>query len=228
MATEKYGNVAKRNEPILLKKFVSIGEYNQRLALIKEVLKNLKATKDTENPTTGNPLRDKILGLVPFTPIRPSPKEIELIDKRIEEITFEMGRLLAKNRFIIACGGLSGVMEAICKGAKEENGLTVGILPESKEEANEFVDIPIATGLGHRRNFLVVTASDAIIAIGGRWGTLNEISYSMIFNKPLILIRGTGGSVDKIVEGYLLSNIESTCCVVDSANDAIDKVFELL
>ena len=50
----------------------------------------------------------------------------------------------------------------------EENGLTVGILPESKEEANEFVDIPIATGLGHRRNFLVVTASDAIIAIGGK------------------------------------------------------------
>jgi uncharacterized protein (TIGR00725 family) len=144
------------------------------------------------------------------------------------KIAEEVGKLIAQKDCVLVCGGRGGIMKAACRGVKEENGLTVGILPNSKEEANEFVDIPIVTGLGHRRNFLVISACDAIIAIGGRWGTLNEISYSMIFQKPIILIRGTGGVVDKIVEGNLLNYIESTYWVVDSANDAIKKVFELL
>ena len=66
-----------------------------------------------------------------------------------------VGRLIAKRNAVLVCGGRGGVMEAACKGAKEENGLTIGILPESKEEANEFVDIAIPTGIGHKRNFLV-------------------------------------------------------------------------
>ncbi len=144
------------------------------------------------------------------------------------EIAEEVGKLIAQKGCVLVCGGRGGVMKAACKGAKEGNGLTVGILPESKEEANEFVDIPIATGLGNKRNFLVATAGDAVIAIGGRWGTLNEISFSMIFKKPLILIKGTGGSVDKIIEGHLMQNIESTYHVVDSAKDAVEKAFELL
>lgn len=144
------------------------------------------------------------------------------------EIAEEVGKLIAQKDCVLVCGGRGGVMKAACKGAKEGNGLTVGILPKSKEEANEFVDIPIATGLGNRRNFLVATAGDAVIAIGGRWGTLNEISFSMIFKKPLILIKGTGGFVDKIIEEHLMQNIESTYYVVDSAKDAVEKAFELL
>lgn len=144
------------------------------------------------------------------------------------EVAEEVGKLIAQKGCILVCGGRGGVMKAACKGAKEGNGLTVGILPESKEEANEFVDIPIATGLGNRRNFLVVTAGDAVIAISGRWGTLNEISFSMIFKKPLILVKGTGGSVDKIIEEHLMQNIESAYYVVDSAKDAVEKAFELL
>jgi len=144
------------------------------------------------------------------------------------EVAEEVGKLIAQKGCILVCGGRGGVMKAACKGAKEGNGLTVGILPESKEEANEFVDIPIATGLGNRRNFLVVTAGDAVIAISGRWGTLNEISFSMIFKKPLILIKGTGGSVDKIIEEHLMQNIESAYYVVDSAKDAVEKAFGLL
>jgi uncharacterized protein (TIGR00725 family) len=119
-------------------------------------------------------------------------------------------------------------MRAACKGAKEGKGLTVGILPESKEEANEFIDIPIATGLGTRRNFLVVNACDAVIAIGGRWGTLSEISFSLIFKKPVILIKGTGGIVDKIINGQLLQNIKSSYCIVDCAKDAVEKVIEFI
>jgi len=127
---------------------------------------------------------------------------------------------------VIVCGGRGGIMRAVCKGAKEENGITVGILPESKEEANEFVDIPIVTGLGHRRNFLVIDAADAVIAIGGRWGTLNEISFSMVFEKPIILIKGTGGCVDEIANGQIMQDIESTYYVADSAEDAVEKAFE--
>jgi len=144
------------------------------------------------------------------------------------EIAEEVGKLIAQKGCVLVCGGRGGVMKAACKGAKEGNGLTIGMLPKSKEEANEFVDVSIATGMGNRRNFLIVNAGDAVIAIGGRWGTLNEISFSMIFKKPLILIKGTGGAVDKIIENQLMQNIESTYHVVDSAKDAVEKAFELL
>jgi len=80
--------------------------------------------------------------------------------------------------------------------------------------------------LGHRRNFVIVDTADAVIAIGGRWGTLNEISFSMVFEKPLILIKGTGGCVDDLVKGQIMQDIESTYYVADSAEDAVKKAFE--
>ena len=144
------------------------------------------------------------------------------------ETAENVGRFIARRGGVVVCGGRGGIMRAVCKGAKEENGITVGILPESKEEANEFVDIPIVTGLGHRRNFLVVDAADAVIAIGGRWGTLNEISFSMVFEKPLILIKGTGGCVDEIVNGHIMQDIEFTYHIVNSAEDAVEKAFEVM
>jgi len=144
------------------------------------------------------------------------------------EAAENVGRFIARRGGVVVCGGRGGIMRAVCKGAKEENGITVGILPESKEEANEFVDIPIVTGLGHRRNFLVVDAADAVIAIGGRWGTLNEISFSMVFEKPLILIKGTGGCVDEIVNGHIMQDIEFTYHIVNSAEDAVEKAFEVM
>ena len=98
------------------------------------------------------------------------------------------------------------------------------ILPHGCVET-EFIDIPIVTGIGHRRNFLVISTADIVIAIGGRWGTLNEISFSMIFEKPLILIRGTGGCVDEIVNGNLMQDIESSYYIADSAEDAVEKAF---
>jgi len=140
----------------------------------------------------------------------------------------KVGRLIALKGGVVVCGGRGGIMKAVCKGAKEENGITVGILPESKEEANEFIDIPIVTGLGHRRNFVIVDTADAVIAIGGRWGTLNEISFSMVFEKPLILIKGTGGCVDDLVNGQIMQDIESTYHIVNSAEAAVEKAFEIM
>ena len=152
--------------------------------------------------------------------------DIHLTDYALETAE-NTGRLIAKRKGVLVCGGRGGVMKAACKGAKDENGTTIGILPESKDEANEFVDIALPTGIGHKRNFLVVSSSDVVIAIGGRWGTLNEISFAMIFEKPLILIKGTGGSVDEIINGNLMKDEESTYHVANSAEEAVEKAFDL-
>jgi hypothetical protein len=143
------------------------------------------------------------------------------------EVAETVGRLIAERGGILVCGGKEGVMRAACEGAKKENGITVGILPGSeKAEANEFVDIAIPTGIGHRRNFLVVSSADVVIAIGGRSGTLNEISFAMIFNKPLVLVKNTGGCVDEIITGSLMQDFDSYY-VVYSAEEAVEKAFDL-
>ena len=143
------------------------------------------------------------------------------------ETAENVGKLIAKRKAVLVCGGRGGVMNAACKGAKEENGITIGILPESKDEANEFLDIALPTGIGHKRNFLVISSGDAIIAIGGRWGTLNEISFAMIFEKPLVLIKGTGGIVDEVIRGNLMQDKDFTYHIVNSAEEAVEKAFEL-
>jgi len=152
-------------------------------------------------------------------------------DERLSDYALEtaekVGRLIAQKGGVLVCGGRGGIMRAACKGAKEANGITVGILPVSKDEANEYVDIGIPTSLGTMRNFLVVNSGDVVIAIGGRWGTLNEISFDMVLGKPLILIKGTGGCVDKIIEKEIMQHIESTYYIAESAEEAVEKAFEL-
>ncbi len=99
----------------------------------------------------------------------------------------ETGALIAKEGWALVCGGLSGVMEAACRGAKSADGLTIGILPgNDPKDANKYVDIKIPTGLGYVRNILVVRSSQAVIAIAGKYGTLSEISFALIEKKPVI------------------------------------------
>jgi len=143
------------------------------------------------------------------------------------EVAELVGRGIAQRGGVLVCGGRGGIMEAACKGAKEMNGVTVGLLPDSKDEANEFVDLSLSTGLGMRRNFLVVSAADAVIAIGGRWGTLSEISFAMIFEKPVVLVAGTGGCVDELATGNLMKASESRLYVAGSAEEAVEKAFAL-
>jgi uncharacterized protein (TIGR00725 family) len=140
-------------------------------------------------------------------------------------IAEDLGKKIAKKGAVVVCGGHGGVMEAVCRGAKKENGITVGILFEEKHEANRYIDIAIPTLLGNIRNVLVVSAGDIVIAIGGRWGTLNEISYAMITGKKLILMKGTGGCVDEIINGSIMQNVESTYFIADSVDDAIKEAF---
>jgi hypothetical protein len=101
-----------------------------------------------------------------------------------------IGYLLAKAGATVVCGGLGGVMEAACKGAKKGGGTTVGILPGfTKADANPYVDIPIVTGMSIARNIVVVRSADVIIAIGGLYGTLSEIGAALNIGKTVIAIQ---------------------------------------
>jgi uncharacterized protein (TIGR00725 family) len=109
---------------------------------------------------------------------------------RVDEPTAErartVGRLIAERGYTVVCGGLGGVMEAVCAGASEAGGETVGILPTAdRRDANEYVDTAVATGLGHARNAMVVMNGDAVVAVDGGAGTLSELGFAGVFDRPV-------------------------------------------
>jgi uncharacterized protein (TIGR00725 family) len=100
-------------------------------------------------------------------------------DPELEALAEDVGRALARSGAVLLCGGLGGVMEAACKGAREAGGLTVGVLPGADVgAANPHVVVPIATGMGEARNAIIVQTAGAVIAIGGEYGTLSEIALA--------------------------------------------------
>lgn len=108
-------------------------------------------------------------------------------EKKWLAVAFEVGTFIAKNNGVLVCGGLGGIMESAAKGAKQAGGLTLGILPgNSPQDANSFIDIAMATGLGYTRNSLVAMNSDTLIAINGEYGTLSEIAFGIIYGKKVI------------------------------------------
>jgi uncharacterized protein (TIGR00725 family) len=101
----------------------------------------------------------------------------------------EVGRLLAERGCTVVTGGLGEVMAAAARGAKEAGGTTIGILPgESRVDANEWIDHAVVTGIGHARNFAVAASGDAVIAVGGSWGTLAEIAFAMRLGRPVVIL----------------------------------------
>ncbi len=103
------------------------------------------------------------------------------------KIAYRVGRLLAEKGAVLVCGGLGGVMEEAARGCREAGGLSLGILPGQKvEEANDYIDIPVATGIGYNRNSMVVLNAQAVIAIDGEYGTLSEIAFARIFGRKII------------------------------------------
>ena len=112
------------------------------------------------------------------------PGEADAEQRAVAE---EVGRLLAEAGAIVVTGGRTGVMEAASKGAQGAGGTTVGILPGAhRDEANEWVTVAVPTGMGEARNALVVRAADAVIAVGGAWGTLSEIAFARKTGKPVV------------------------------------------
>ncbi len=135
-------------------------------------------------------------------------------DRKLRQEAERAGRLIAEQGGILLCGGLHGIMEAASRGAKEAGGRTVGILPQDHtRDANPWIDIPIATGLGIGRNVIIARTADALIAIGGAYGTLSEIAFGLQLKKPVIGI----GSWD--IKGIRTA---------ENAEEAVRRVFELL
>jgi len=135
-------------------------------------------------------------------------------DESLLKIAEEVGRLIARRDAILICGGLGGVMEAASKGARSEGGTTVGILPQDhKNEANPYIDIPVATGFGEGRNVIIARSADALITVGGEYGTLSEIAFGLRMGKPVIGIKTWD------IKGIIKA---------ENAEDAVNKAFELL
>ena len=103
------------------------------------------------------------------------------------ELAENVGKELAKRGVMVVCGGLNGIMEVVCRGAKSEGGTTIGILPgRDTKDANSYVDIPIVTTMGFSRNVIVVNTGEAVIAVGGAYGTLSEIGHALGDGIPVI------------------------------------------
>ena len=132
----------------------------------------------------------------------------------------EVGRELARRGAVLVCGGLGGVMEAACRGASSEGGITIGILPgDSRHAANLYVEIPIVTGTGYARNLAVVKSGQAVIAVGGSYGTLSEISHALQSGIPVIGLNTWSLSRDGKQEDSIIP--------AQSAVEAVDKALSL-
>ncbi len=140
--------------------------------------------------------------------------------KEVLDIAYNLGKEIALRRYYLICGGMSGVMEAVCKGAKEYGGTTIGILPgRNKTEANQYIDIPIVTAMHHARNAIIVRTADILVAIDGKFGTLSEIALGLACEKRIIGINtwdikeivhvNSVAQAIKLVEEYARNNSKS-------------------
>ena len=140
--------------------------------------------------------------------------------RREFNLAHEVGRLLAGRGMALACGGLFGVMEAACMGAKEAGGTTIGFLPgTAKEDANRYVDLVIPTGLRDARNMIVATCGDAVIAVGGKLGTLSEIALALKRGIPVVGLFTWKLDPDRL--------FETRVPAANSAEEAVDLALRL-
>ena len=127
----------------------------------------------------------------------------------------EVGRLLAERGCTVVTGGRGEVMAAASRGAKSVGGTTIGILPgEDRAEANEWVDHVVVTGLGHMRNYAVAASGDAVIAVGGRWGTLAEIAFAKLLGRPIVILD----------PGWQLEGVDRAATPVEAVDFVLSRV----
>ena len=127
----------------------------------------------------------------------------------------EVGRLLAERGCTVVTGGRGSVMAAAARGAKSAGGVTIGVLPgESRRDANEWIDHAVVTGVGHARNLAVVASGDAVIAVGGQWGTLAEIGFANVLGRPVVILE----------PGWELEGVPRAA----TAGEAVELVLEAL
>ena len=134
----------------------------------------------------------------------------------LAKTAYEVGKEIAKHDYILVCGGKDGIMEAACKGAKENNGITVGITPEvTADGGNKYLDIVIPSGINYSRNYIVQNSGNVVIMIGGSYGTLSEMAYALLFKKKVIALKSKWAKIDKSI------------IVAKNAKDAVQKAINI-
>jgi len=137
-------------------------------------------------------------------------------------LAYEVGKEVARAGAVLVCGGLGGVMESACKGSKENNGFTIGIIPQDEFSfANGFCDVVICTGIGFARDFIIASSADGIIAIGGGVGTLIEMAAGYMIKKSIVVIAGSGGVADTYAGKYLDERNRVPILVAKDARSAV-------
>lgn len=127
----------------------------------------------------------------------------------------EVGRLIANRGAVLVCGGMSGVMEAACRGAKEAGGTTVGILPvSSSDKGNDYLDVVIPTGMGLARNAIIINSVDGAVAVGGSYGTLSEMAFALQKDVPLVSLKSW--------------DFDDAMVTADSAQEAVERIFQMI
>ncbi|MGV9172420.1 MAG: TIGR00725 family protein [Promethearchaeia archaeon] len=150
------------------------------------------------------------------------------IDSQTETKAIKLGRLLAENGYVVSCGGLGGVMQAVCKGAKKADGLTIGIIPQkNKSAANPYVDIAIPVPFSHARNIVVVLSGDLIVAISGKAGTLSELAFAWIYNKKIVALTGIDGWANKMADSQIDDRRADKIYGEKTPESVVQKVNEL-
>jgi uncharacterized protein (TIGR00725 family) len=139
----------------------------------------------------------------------------------------EVGAQIAARNAITVTGGLGGVMEAACRGAKEKGGMVVGIIPnEDMSYANPYCDIIIPTGIGFARNFITAYSADVAIVVGGGAGTYIEACVAYQKGKPIVALTGTGGTADKIADTFLDDRKTVKVISASSPKDAVEQALD--
>ena len=141
------------------------------------------------------------------------------------QAAYEVGKEVAHAGAVLVCGGLGGVMESACRGANENGGTTVGIIPQEEfSYANQFCDIVVCTGIGYARDFIVASSADGIIALGGGVGTLIEMCAAYMTRKIIVAIAESGGMADMYGGKFLDERNRVPITVAKDARKAVEII----
>lgn len=147
--------------------------------------------------------------------------------KNTYDIAYSVGKEIAKRELVLITGGLGGVMEAASKGAHENNGIAIGIIPfEDFADANKYCNIVICTGIGFARDFITAYSADGVIIVGGGIGTLMEAGAAYMKKKPIVAMLGSGGAADKYAGQYLDERKRVKILTAKTPKEAVDIILK--
>ena len=145
------------------------------------------------------------------------------------KVAYRVGAEVARQGALLVTGGLGGVMEAASRGAKDGGGFVIGIIPQdSKDQANDFCDAVIATGIGFARDFITAYSADAVIVVGGGAGTLIEVAAAYQKGTPIVAVKRTGGVADRIIDTYLDDRKTTAIIGEENAEKAVTRALSIL